>query len=88
MPDGDDGEEIKARDVVPTPTDLHANQERFTIQWFEHLVEQLSRDPFDGTALDTAGWPTSWCKHGKEPSDAENPISASRMVAEFCKLTP
>ena len=48
---GDEGEEVKASDIVPEPTDPHASRERVVVrkcQQFEYSVKQFRREEADG----------------------------------------
>ena len=71
-PDGNNGEEIGACDVVPTPTNLHASPERNTIQLLDDLEEELDRQCADGTGFGTMSWLNGACA-GCSPRDEREP---------------
>ena len=69
-PDGNNGEEIGACDVVPTSTDLHASPERIAIQLRDYLEEELDREYTYGTGFGTVSWldgPCVGCSDERKP---------------------
>ena len=69
VPHRDGGEGIRTRDVVPTPADSHAGQERVAVQLFEDVEQQLHRKEADGAGLDIVGLdgPCIQCANQSKP---------------------